>query len=501
MEPSSNPIENKIEWKIKNLKELLQQLLNNKEWDKSLVIGEILKTLIPEDPVLHWAMGISYLELHDLDRGEKCLLRAMELGDDSPDTLLLLAKISGYRWDLNGENYWAEKAIEKDPDNIHARFVLAYTNLRLGAMDKAEILFKEIIRIDPENVQARSALAEIYQSLQKLTDAEKQLREAIDLQPNNGFLYTRQGEVLGMLKRDEDALTSYFRALELDPVIPERYYNIGDTFLALGDAEQAVLFLRRASEMDPYNTLTHYDLGRALLDLKKYQLAAIESKAALREDPDIAFGKTNIGLSARQNLGVANMNLGKFEEAEACFRQNLKLIAPNFFNLGLSLFRQKKFDKALKNFQRAVELVPDDPEYWDLAGNAYSELNRLPEAREALQKAIEVDETYACAHYDLGTVLARIPGREDEALESFHRAIDLNQDEPHPYYAIACIHALRSDKELAFDFLEKALQKGFMDRTYIDTDADLKNIRNDERWQELKRKYLDKREDQDTAGN
>jgi Tfp pilus assembly protein PilF len=307
MEPGSNPIENKVEWKIKNLKELLRQLLNNKEWDKSLVIGEVLKTLIPEDPVLHWAMGIAYLELHDLDRGEKCLLRAMELGDDSPDTLLLLAKISGYRWDLKGENYWAEKAIEKDPDNIHARFVLAYTNLRLGCMDKAELLFKEIIRIDPENVQARSALAEIYQSLQRLTEAEEQLRQAIDLQPDNGFLFTRQGEILGMLKRDEDALV-LFQGIGVDLNLPAVLQYRG-CIPRIGRCRTSGSFGGRVD--GPYNALIHYDQG-ALLDLKKYRLAAIESKRA--RGRSLSHWKDEYR-ARRCKTGMANI-ASKFEEAE-----------------------------------------------------------------------------------------------------------------------------------------------------------------------------------------
>jgi superkiller protein 3 len=489
MQPFENSLEQNGDWKIRNLRDLLWQLLENKEWHKTLIIGELLNTLTPEDRVLHWIMGYAYLELHNLDKAEAWLQHAMELGDEKPDTLLLMARIAKYRGDLDGVCFWSKKAIEHDPENIGARFVLVNAYLGMGLTLEAELLFKDIIKLDPKDVQARRGLADIYRSAGRLNEAKEQLLEAIAIDPDNDWLYSLLGHVFDRLGDHEEAIRVFFKALNLDPDYALWYYNIGDAFLAMGNAEEGVPFLRKATEIDPYNSITHYDLGRAFLDLKKYEQAAIESNLALQNDPAMLFGRSNIGLSAMQNLGMANLNLGKYEDAEACFRKNLTFLAPNFFNLGLTLFRQKKYDESLKNFLWAVDLVPDDSEFWDLVGNAYAELNQLPEAIEALEKAIEVDNTYAFAHYDLGTVLSKIPGREDEAMESFHRAIVLDQNEPHPYYAITCIQALRNNKEPAFEFLEKTLEKGFTDWSDFDANTDLDNIRKDERYQGLKRKY------------
>lgn len=237
--------------------------------------------------------------------------------------------------------------------------------------------------------------------------------------------------------------------------------------------------------MDPDNSLFHYELGRAFFDLGRYDECALASEAALRNDPEMKFARTNIGLSATENLGLAYMNLEKYAEAEACFQRNLHLVGSTYFNLGLTLHRQKKYKEALTNFKRAVELVPDDPEYWDLVGNAYLELNRLEDAREALQRAIGIDDTYVPAHYDLGVVLSRMQGREEDALKAFNRAIDPDQDYPLPYYSLACIYALKTKKKLALDFLEKAIEKGFKDWAYIEADSDLDSIRNDKRFKKI----------------
>ena len=165
------------------------------------------------------------------------------------------------------------------------------------------------------------------------------------------------------------------------------------------------------------------------------------------------------------------------------------MIASTYFNLGLTLFRQKKFEESLVNFKRAVELEPENPEYWDLVGNAYADLNLLEEAKEVLLKAIDIDDTYALAHHDLGCVLSQMPGQKEEALKSFHRATALIPDDHHPYYGIACIYALQGKKDLALDFLEKTLEKGFRDWADIDANTDLDSIRNDKRFKKIIKEY------------
>ena len=182
-------------------------------------------------------------------------------------------------------------------------------------------------------------------------------------------------------------------------------------------------------------------------------------------------------MSATVNRGLAYMHLKKYAKAEECFRQNLHLIASTYFNLGLTLSRQEKFEEALVSLKLAVELEPENPEYWNVVGNAYADLNRWEEAKAALMRAIDIDDTHALAHYDLGCTFAKMTGHEEEALKSYHRATSLIENDPLPYYGISCIYALQGKNELALDFLEKSLQKGYTDWDHIDADTDLDTIR------------------------
>ena len=107
--------------------------------------------------------------------------------------------------------------------------------------------------------------------------------------------------------------------------------------------------------MAPDYDMAYFDLGLALCRAERYEEGATTIQVALRNDPQMAYGGTNLGLSVTTNVGLAHMNLGRFAEAEACFRRNLRLIAPTHFNLGLTLMKQGRHEEALPHFQRAVE--------------------------------------------------------------------------------------------------------------------------------------------------
>ena len=469
-----------IEEKTGNLIDLLGKLIKNKEWSKTLIIGEYLATLDPEEILAYRAMGIASLELHDLDQSEKYFHQTLECGDDDPETLLLIARIHSYRGDLNGEIFWLKKVIEQAPDNIKAAFSLALSYMTLGENERAEELLNGILASQADHIPSRMALADIYLLAQDLDKAEEQLREAVRVQDNNPRLLHDLGYILKRRKNYSEALSLLFKAMESSPNKFEQYSEIGDTYLILGEPENALLYLRKAKQLDPFNSLVCYNLGRAYLDLERYEQSEAASKAALQHDPEMAHPRTNIGLNATLNIGWAYLNRGKLKEAEQCFRKNLLLVASSYENLGRSLLRQGKHEEALQNFQRAVELVPDNAMYRDLVGNAYLELKQLDEAQKVLEKAIEIDPSYPLAHYDLGVVYSRIKGQENEAMKLFEHAIALNEDYPLPYYAIACLYSLQNERRSALDFLKKAIQRGFDDREHMDNDHDLDSLRDDE---------------------
>ena len=85
------------------------------------------------------------------------------------------------------------------------------------------------------------------------------------------------------------------------------------------------------------------------------------------------------------------------------------------FSLGTTLQQQGRLEEALKSFDKAVQLKPDDAELWVNLGNVLAELTRLDEALLSFQHALKLNPRHPEAAYKTASVLGRMK-RFEEAL-------------------------------------------------------------------------------------
>ncbi len=88
--------------------------------------------------------------------------------------------------------------------------------------------------------------------------------------------------------------------------------------------------------------------------------------------------------------------------------------------------------------------------------------------------------------------------RWDAAIESFRKAIEAGYREEVATFNIACAQARKGEKDLAFEWLDKAMQGGFDVHGHLD-DSDLDALHSDPRWTDLKRKAREARAGRDQA--
>ena len=88
--------------------------------------------------------------------------------------------------------------------------------------------------------------------------------------------------------------------------------------------------------------------------------------------------------------------------------------------------------------------------------------------------------------------------RWDAAIDAFRKAIEAGYREEVATFNIACARARKGEKDLAFEWLDKAMQGGFDVHGHLD-DSDLDGLRSDPRWTELKRKAREARAGRDLA--
>jgi tetratricopeptide (TPR) repeat protein len=116
-------------------------------------------------------------------------------------------------------------------------------------------------------------------------------------------------------------------------------------------------------------------------------------------------------------MGLVAFNAGHLDHALAWISRAIaQAPKPDYVaSLGTTLSRQGRHEEALKAFDKAVQLAPDDAALWKQLGDALLELKRFDHALLSFQHALKLDPRNANAAYNSGLLL-HDAGRHEEAV-------------------------------------------------------------------------------------
>ena len=126
-------------------------------------------------------------------------------------------------------------------------------------------------------------------------------------------------------------------------------------------------------------------------------------------------------------------------------------------NLGLALLDGGKADEAIEQFQKALEIKPDDYYTHNGLGQALAERGQTKKAIDHFRKAVEVLSCYAPAHNRLGQALAG-EGQVDEAMVHFQKALEVNPDYPEAHNNLGLMFIARRQVDEAILHFRKAVE-------------------------------------------
>lgn len=92
---------------------------------------------------------------------------------------------------------------------------------------------------------------------------------------------------------------------------------------------------------------------------------------------------------------------------------------------GYQLYELGRYDDAIKAYDRAIELKPNDAHAWEFKGMSLAGIYRHDDALEAYDRAIELDPICELAWERKGESLEKL-GRSDDAIRAYDRATELN---------------------------------------------------------------------------
>jgi len=259
------------------------------------------------------------------------------------------------------------------------------------------------LQLDPERLGnlERAIRAREYKAAERILveEAERDPRS-----PRSAKLLAIAGGIFFLDGQYLEAAIAWKKAEAIVPLDDRNRFTLAMAYVKLNRRDGARAELDKLAAAQPQNPLFLYWRGRLDYDGRNYASAITRLQKAIELDPKM--------MRAYDTLGLCFDYLGKFDEA-------------------------------VKNYNRAVELnrLQSKPSPWphvDLAISLIA-LNRLPEAEKNLREAVGYDPRLPQAHYQLGRVL-EMQGGYQAAVESLKLAVALAPEYPEPHYLLGKIY-------------------------------------------------------------
>lgn len=194
--------------------------------------------------------------------------------------------------------------------------------------------------------------------------------------------------------------------------------------------------------------------------------------------------------SALNKRGVELLQEGKIDLAIAEFQKALNR-DPDYvsarLNLAYILDRQGRIDDAIDQYRSAIERDPNNPIARSNLGVLYDKKGRYEQAIQEFEKGLEIDPTDTAIRKNLevaGKNKAIVQEREQQIAQA-KKEVQSQPKSAIAAYKLGRLYSLYGERELAIDWLSKALKLGYQDVDYLQKDRALDPIRSDPRFTSL----------------
>lgn len=297
---------------------------------------------------------------------------------------------------------------------------LAFSYHRMGNLDEAAKLYRQIIRREPSNVHALHSLGVIEAGRGNIREAAPLMSRSVLLQPANVSFVENYAMVLCLLGDYAAALDISLKGGKLDPANKRILYAGAVALRKLHRLPEALSQLDKILALDPDHLEALNERNGVLAEMKG------DAPTLEPHPPGAAPGLAETWLGR----GYSYVMAGRFPEALAAYQQAVAIkpdLAEAWLDLGNVLTELERLAEGLDAYGRSIELKPELAGAWLGRGNVFTKLKRHAEALAAFDEALALKPDLAEVWLSRGTVLTEL-GRYDEALVSCDKALALKPD-------------------------------------------------------------------------
>jgi tetratricopeptide (TPR) repeat protein len=256
------------------------------------------------------------------------------------------------------------RAAELAPNALDVHWTTWSLLDRMGAQDQAILSLKEIVRLDPDNPLAHLRLAKALRNVDRLEESVDSFRRAVELDPEHNVYRLQYARALFDVLRYDEARREVETVLARAPQdAPERAAAQNLIGVVRGDSADKGM----RDNYSKHITIRGVDMAArgkqwALTRGKAWQLMREErygeAEPVLREVLRINPGDHK----ALYDLGLTLMELGRYDEAIASFREGIRQTKfaewypDSLYQIGRCLAKLGRWEEARARFERVIEI-------------------------------------------------------------------------------------------------------------------------------------------------
>ena len=386
---------------------------------------EKLVSLDPANVSLQKILIDFYQKSNKLDKSLEVANDILELTPDDLDTRERKAQIliSQGKWELAADEYNYILKQKDVPLDIKIRIGASYFNrsLKDSSLTKVTKDFFQTIDKDTVDWQVKMFLGAVAINEKRDSAAIEYFKVVTDLARWNVDAWIRLGGLYFDNKKYEEAVKVMDEAIELFPDDFTTNLILGLSLAQLDKHSDAKPYLKKSVELNPndLNSLSAY--AYTLSQLKENDLAVNYLRQALT----IKLDDVNL----LGTLGLIYDAMEKWIECDSVYEHALQIDSQNALvnnNYAYSLSeRGERLKEALRMAEIAIAADPDNTSYLDTIGWVHFKLGNYRDAKNYLEKAIEIGGERAVMLDHLGDVMFKL-GDTQEAKLLWQKAFDLD---------------------------------------------------------------------------
>ena len=352
-------------------------------------------------------------------------------------------------------------AVRIDKDNYWYGMMLANLAQNLGDNEQAEKAYQTLIANNPQKPELNYMLAETYAQkgeYQKAIDSYEKMEQSMGIMEP---ITLQKVKLYKALKNDEKAYAEVEKLIKAYPQEIGYLILLGDIYLNDNKDDKALEMYDRAEKMEPDNgyllvsKANYYnrkgDKERYLGEIRK---ALSNKKIDVETKVKILTDYLSDLLQKKENLDQAYQLFSELVDMHPQEESIYSLYAE-------FLLSQKKYKEAGEQLQVAVDLAPNNKQYWLQLMGVNMQLGELDEVITAGEKALTYIPDAAEIYMYMGSGYA-MQKDYDKAVDILKRGIphldENNNTLVSDYYGqLGDSYYLSGDKDKAFEAFENAL--------------------------------------------